>query len=173
MLENFQLAVIAKRSGQTRLYQIPLHQGLQETLAESWGEQYASFVNNIQEIDFDAGYNPEDHERFRLEAYELPVWLQDENQNDPIKLAIDAHFKFVTIHPFVDGNGRVGRLLMNLLLIYLLNDSLFFIQLCCFNSLIFILFFSSFSSNFFKISIQSSLKSFLLLKSISLFNILL
>ena len=79
MLENFQLAVIAKRSRQTRLYQIPLHQGLQETLAESWGEQYASFVNNIQEVDFDAGYNPEDHERFRLEAYELPVWLQAEN----------------------------------------------------------------------------------------------
>jgi excisionase family DNA binding protein len=45
------------------------------------------------------------------------VWLQDENQNDPIKFAIDAHFKLVTIHPFVDGNGRVGRLLMNLLLI--------------------------------------------------------
>lgn len=35
----------------------------------------------------------------------------------PVILAAQAHKKFVFIHPFVDGNGRVGRLLMNLLLI--------------------------------------------------------
>lgn len=79
MLNNFQLAVIAKKNGQTQLYQIPLHQALQETLAESWQLQYESFVDDIQEIDFDAGYNPEDHERFKLVAYELPAWLQAEN----------------------------------------------------------------------------------------------
>ena len=27
------------------------------------------------------------------------------------------HLKFVSIHPFIDGNGRVSRLLMNLALI--------------------------------------------------------
>lgn len=42
-------------------------------------------------------------------------WLHGEN-NDVIKLAADAHFKFVTIHPFIDGNGRTARLLMNLVL---------------------------------------------------------
>lgn len=79
MLENFQLAAIVKKSGQPRLFQIPLHQELQEALAESWDEQYQSFTNNVHEIDFDAGYNPEDHERFRLENYDLPVWLENEN----------------------------------------------------------------------------------------------
>jgi Fic family protein len=34
----------------------------------------------------------------------------------PAKLAADAHFKLVTIHPFADGNGRTARLLMNLIL---------------------------------------------------------
>ena len=34
----------------------------------------------------------------------------------PVKLAALAHYKLVYIHPFVDGNGRTSRLLMNLIL---------------------------------------------------------
>ena len=33
-----------------------------------------------------------------------------------VKVAADAHLKLVEIHPFVDGNGRTARLLMNLIL---------------------------------------------------------
>lgn len=47
---------------------------------------------------------------------EFIKWLQSDNSNHPVKIAIDAHFKLVSIHPFVDGNGRTARLLMNLLL---------------------------------------------------------
>jgi excisionase family DNA binding protein len=43
-------------------------------------------------------------------------WLQSGNFDHPVKIAIDAHFKLVSIHPFVDGNGRTARLMMNLLL---------------------------------------------------------
>lgn len=43
-------------------------------------------------------------------------WLQGESLDHPIKIAVDAHFKLVSIHPFVDGNGRTARLMMNLLL---------------------------------------------------------
>lgn len=35
---------------------------------------------------------------------------------NPVELAALAHLKFVTIHPFADGNGRVSRLMMNFIL---------------------------------------------------------
>jgi len=44
-------------------------------------------------------------------------WLEGKQEEHPVRVAADAHFKFVTIHPFIDGNGRTGRLLMNLILI--------------------------------------------------------
>lgn len=34
----------------------------------------------------------------------------------PVELAALAHLKFVTIHPFGDGNGRITRLIMNFIL---------------------------------------------------------
>ncbi len=38
-------------------------------------------------------------------------------QMDPIKLAAWTHTQFVKIHPFLDGNGRTSRLIMNYQLI--------------------------------------------------------
>lgn len=40
-----------------------------------------------------------------------------QEQNHPIVYAALAHKEFVEIHPFVDGNGRAARLLMNLILL--------------------------------------------------------
>jgi len=34
----------------------------------------------------------------------------------PVELAAAVHLKFVAIHPFTDGNGRISRLLMNFIL---------------------------------------------------------
>ncbi len=36
---------------------------------------------------------------------------------DDVLKAIEAHYKLVEIHPFIDGNGRTARLLMNLILL--------------------------------------------------------
>jgi len=47
---------------------------------------------------------------------EFEQWLIKHKEH-PIKKAADAHLKLVTIHPFVDGNGRTARLLMNLILL--------------------------------------------------------
>jgi Fic family protein len=43
-------------------------------------------------------------------------WLHTVNDH-PVIIAALAHYKLVTIHPFIDGNGRTARLLMNLLLL--------------------------------------------------------
>ena len=79
MLENFHLAAIVKERTQTRLLQIPLHQALQGSLAESWEDQKDRFLDGTEEINFDVGYSPEKHERFRVPDYEPPNWLADEN----------------------------------------------------------------------------------------------
>jgi len=44
------------------------------------------------------------------------TWLHTTKEH-PVTIAADAHYDLVAIHPFVDGNGRTARLVMNLLLI--------------------------------------------------------
>lgn len=47
---------------------------------------------------------------------EFMAWLAKARGNELV-IAADAHFRLVSIHPFVDGNGRTARLLMNFLVI--------------------------------------------------------
>lgn len=61
----------------------------------------------------------------RVGPYRAPDWQDVENlmkdffkfvkeaKLNPIELAARAHYKFEKIHPFGDGNGRIGRLIMN------------------------------------------------------------
>ena len=43
-------------------------------------------------------------------------WIKKETKLHAIELAAEAHYRFVAIHPFIDGNGRTARLLMNMIL---------------------------------------------------------
>lgn len=43
-------------------------------------------------------------------------WFNNENRFDPVLKAAIAHFWFIIIHPFDDGNGRIGRAMTDMLL---------------------------------------------------------
>ena len=48
----------------------------------------------------------------------LGQWIHSQRDTmHPVRFAAMLHLRFVTIHPFIDGNGRVARLLMNTALI--------------------------------------------------------
>ncbi len=46
------------------------------------------------------------------------IWYDDAKKKvHPVILAAEVHQRVVSIHPFIDGNGRTSRLLMNLILL--------------------------------------------------------
>lgn len=84
------------------------------------------------------GINPEDAGRYRRvqvmikESSFMPpqpflvskamedlfIWYEtNKNKLHPIILSAEMHERLVTIHPFIDGNGRTSRLVMNLILL--------------------------------------------------------
>lgn len=51
------------------------------------------------------------------EMEEYFIWYEiNKNKLHPVVLAAEMHERLITIHPFIDGNGRTSRLIMNLIL---------------------------------------------------------
>ena len=64
-------------------------------------------------------YIPPTHDRLNQLLTQWESYLNDEQaEKDPIVQIGLAHYQFEAIHPFLDGNGRIGRLIIPLFLYY-------------------------------------------------------
>ena len=61
-----------------------------------------------------ARYVPPCPEDMYAAMFELEKFINDNDDMDPLVKAALMHYQFETIHPFLDGNGRVGRLMITL-----------------------------------------------------------
>src|SRR5690606_17454669 len=52
----------------------------------------------------------------KAEMDKFLYWVNHDNTLDPVLKAAIAHFWFIIIHPFDDGNGRIGRAITDMLL---------------------------------------------------------
>lgn len=69
----------------------------------------------------DARYIPPNVEDMETAIAELEKYINGNRTYDPLIQAALIHYQFETIHPFLDGNGRIGRLLI---LLYLMEHRL-------------------------------------------------
>ena len=63
-----------------------------------------------------ARYIPPAPEDMLCAMYDLEKYINADDDLDALLRAALIHYQFETIHPFLDGNGRVGRLLITLFL---------------------------------------------------------
>ena len=69
----------------------------------------------------EARYIPPNVEDMNVALSDLEKYMNEGDEYDPLIRIALIHYQFETIHPFLDGNGRVGRLMI---LLYLLEQGL-------------------------------------------------
>lgn len=93
-----------------RLYYI-----LTNELTMSNGENYPRGFKKVENIVNNQPTVSPDQVEWALEDL-LETYKEKKRQGYPLKLAFDFHLRYEYIHPFLDGNGRTGRLIMNKIL---------------------------------------------------------
>ncbi len=81
--------------------------------------QYKTTPNHVKTVTGEI-FHFASPEETPLKMHELVNWYNIEKLKtdvNPIILASEFHYKFIRIHPFDDGNGRIARILMNFILI--------------------------------------------------------
>ena len=91
-----------------------LHQLVMKKTDEEWAGRYRASKVIIAGAD----HVPPLATRIPLEMKKIIQWISREQKKlHIIELAAILHHKLVYVHPFIDGNGRTARLLMNIFLL--------------------------------------------------------
>lgn len=77
-------------------------------------DRSVGIYRNINVTISGAEHRPPEFLHLQEEMDAFMAWYQDSKDMHPVERAARLHVDFVKIHPFVDGNGRTSRLLMNL-----------------------------------------------------------
>ena len=85
---------------------------LHRVVLQSIDDERSGTFRNERVLVTGAPQQPIRPERIAEEMSALFDWIKS-TELHPVLLASEAHYKFVKIHPFYDGNGRTARLLMN------------------------------------------------------------
>ncbi len=85
-----------------------------ELFAQSKPEHAGTFrKKNVRVANFKAPHHLDID--FLLKDF-ISWYNENKRKLHPVELAALTHLKFVKVHPFADGNGRIARLLLNLVL---------------------------------------------------------
>lgn len=88
---------------------------LKETV--KYGNQYAGTYRSLPVEISGSEFKPPQPYLIQPRMGELFNWYnENKDKLHPVEIAALFHFKLVTIHPFIDGNGRTARLMMNFIL---------------------------------------------------------
>ncbi len=88
---------------------------IHQLILKNIDDKNAGAYRKINVVISGADHIPPDYMRVGEAMGELIRWYEVKGRAlHPVELAARVHVDFVKIHPFVDGNGRTARLLMNL-----------------------------------------------------------
>ena len=94
------------------------------TVYNTLGGTFNSSEGDLRLVNVTAGYGGKSYMNYLKVPQKLKEFCEEMNERreqllknpdiyEQYRLSFDAHLKLVTIHPWVDGNGRMSRLLMN------------------------------------------------------------
>lgn len=105
--------MLGHRDDINKIFVLKLHKLLMHNIL--W--KHAGKFRDVQVYVRGANFMPPRPEDVEKEFRKLMLWYRSNKRKyNPVVLAAYFHHVFESIHPFRDGNGRVGRLLLNFIL---------------------------------------------------------